>query len=387
MWKVHDLHSTNRMTSSHPHDIRSVGTKVRLLPTLSDSNLDTAQTHKIVVLAHYSDEVDQQLLSFVDIELQTRRGSIESSSIETLGSWISLGETCDIALASDLDGNGEVLIGIASVSGAVMLLRLLVPKVPGVKAADIQILDLPNVDQKLLPWAIPHHSAASSIDIQRGGGSVLVLSAGVDGSLSVIDAQSDPATVPPFKPSGPLGYSSFVSAKWAGLNSIVSLSSSGQVEIWDTRKGPKPVLRAPDHWGTSGPNGGAHLPLAARTSRPQCLSVHPARPDLAAIGCTNGLVALWDLRMQTEPLVTVKAGGGVTEVIFDPLGPASTPSFVFSTQGGVLAQASAGGMLGKDLNVSCLHDTFSSAINGFDLFGPDAVMVTDSQSLVYLSRA
>ena len=340
-------------------------------------------------MGHYSDEVDQQLFSFVDIEVASRRGSIVQTSIETLGSWIATGETRDISLA-DLDGSGQVLIGIASGSGAIMLLRLLVPRVPGVKAADIQILDLPQVDQKLLPWAIPHNSAASSIDIQRGSGSAVVLSAGVDGSLAVIDVQSDPANVPLFKPSGPLGYSSFVTAKWAGLNSIVSLSSSGQVEIWDTRKGPKPVLRAPPHWGASGPKGSGsetHLPLAARSCRPQCCSVHPARPDLAAIGCTNGLVALWDLRMQAEPLVSVRAtGGGVTEVMFDPIGPASTPSFVYSTQDGVLAQAAAGGATGEGLNVVSIHEPSSSAINGFDLSGSDVVMVNDNQSIVYLKR-
>jgi WD40 repeat protein len=379
---AYSLDYCNKMSSSyHPNDIRSVGSKVRLIPTMADSNLSPS-THKICVMGHYSDEVDQQLFSFVDIQVTSGRGHA-ATSIDTLGSWITMGETTDISLA-DLDGNGEVLIGISSGSGSIMLLRLLVPRQPGVKAADIQILDLPNVDQKLLPWTIPHHSAASSIDIQRGNGTAVILSAGVDGSLAVIDVQSDPATVPLFKPTGPISYSSFISAKWAGLNSIASLSSSGQVDLWDTRKGPKPALSSPPQWGNVGE---AHLPQAARTCRPQCLAVHPARPDLAAVGYSNGLVALWDLRMQVEPIVAVRAGlGGVTEVMFDPLGPASTPAFVFSTQDGVLAQASVGGPVGKDLNIVNVHDTSAPAINGFDLSGSDAVMVTDDQSLVYLQR-
>ena len=76
--------------------------------------------------------------------------------------------------------------------------------------------------------------------------------------------------------------------------------------------GSGPALRAPPDWGIVGPSvrsGGRFNGLpAASLPLPRWLDVHPSRPNLCAVGCSEGLVAIWDLRMKSEPLVCTSSG-------------------------------------------------------------------------------
>ena len=52
----------------------------------------------------------------------------------------------------------------------------------------------------------------------------LILSAGADGALCVLDPScSDPASTPAYKPASPQGYTSFTNARWADSQMIVSV--------------------------------------------------------------------------------------------------------------------------------------------------------------------
>ena len=187
----------------------------------------------------------------------------------------------------------------------------------------------------------------------------------------------------------------------------------------------------------------AGLPPAAQLQA-HWLDVHPSRPNVCAVGCSGGTVAVWDLRMQSAPLACTSAGRGcgdvwevgilgtrlpwpvlshtrnpprtvlsiasrscsarppfcTLQVRFDANEPttqqSAVPSVLFATECGMLGRACSGTTAGDGGLVvsegeSLLEPGHAAAVNSFDVeagttAGRDVVCVTDSCELVYVRR-
>ncbi|GAX81772.1 hypothetical protein CEUSTIGMA_g9200.t1 [Chlamydomonas eustigma] len=394
---------------SETHDLKSSGQRIRWFPHIlpAPSDLEGRSiAHKLVALGHWNDDVESHLFSFLDLQITSRGDEVITSNMDMLGTYEHSGAVTDIGIA-DLETSGEMLVAIASSTGTICLARLLLPRLPGTSPADIQILDFPSEEQRLTPWVHPHNGPVVSVDIHAD--SRLVLSAGADGSLCVLDpAAADPQSTPAFKPCNSPGYISFCNARWCDSQQIVSVTSSSTISLWDMRQAPLPVLQSPKSWGLTGPSSGYSDVQA------HWLDVHPSRPNVCAVGCSGGVVSVWDLRMQAQPLACSMCGqGDVWEVKFD-VSEASTsavhsqssvvPSVLAATEGGLLSQlsdckpgmASSGAYHTTKPAVSTLGLQHSGtlvcgygSVNSFDVQSGDhgmrdVVCVTDSQELIYI---
>ncbi|KAG1657266.1 hypothetical protein FOA52_010837 [Chlamydomonas sp. UWO 241] len=379
--------------------MRSTGTRVRLFPFVPPGPADIngrVVSHKLAALGHWSDDVQSHLFSFVDLQVSTRDGALESTSLDTLGTWQHAGAVTDICLA-DLGGPGsEVLVATASSRGGICLARLSLPRVPGTSPEDVQIVDLASEDQRFTPWAVPHGAVSVvSVDVQPE--SKLILSASSDGGLCFLNPASSGEPAPEWlRKGGGLGYQPLAAARWADSALAVAADATGCLQLWDARRAPgtpagtAAVASSPKGWGCSGAAAG--LPPACRPHA-QWLDVHASRPNLCCVGSGGGGVAVWDLRMTTKPISVRVGGGEVWEARFDAdeatcgRAASAVPPVLYCSEGGGLGLASSDGHAG--LAPSGLLLSAPSGVTSFDVEagGQDIVATTDSQALVYVRRA
>eukprot|EP00887_Chlorella_sp_A99_P008210 scaffold12.g8210.t1 len=210
-------------------------------------------------------------------------------------------------------GGGRVLLLAAGADGSLGRLRMQVPTAPGSQPEQIQLQSDDFDGPLLLPWVEPHRCAVAGLDIQPDVRAAVT--AAVDGSLALT-----PLDAPGGAPRARLLWScggavSFTGARWAGPNAVVTASLQGQLAQWDARAG--------------GPAARPALQAAAAGGQPlTCLDVHPAQSYSCAAGDAAGVVHVWDLRRAgTGEAALAQVGGSnaaaVTSLSFDAVSATS----------------------------------------------------------------
>jgi len=198
---------------------------------------------------------------------------------------------------------------------------------------------------------------------------------------------------------------SYHSAGWASIDTFVTASTTGGLQLWDTRK--KSCRQSDLKWGITGASQDIGKGTAPQI---QSIATHPSQPDKCASGSSSGTVAVWDLRFTSAPVVATTGkqnAGDVWQVQFDAdyeTRARQTPSVLFCTGDGLLSRAqwedpSSAALTqvqvnrqhrssGNGARVTTLLSEPSS-VNGFDAGGMDGseiVAVVDQECVCYLKR-
>ena len=179
------------------------------------------------------------------------------------------------------------LLAIASSDGTVTLLKTDVDNFGGFQSS----FKFSKANQ----WT-KLHSSCNSLGINGEN----ILTVGKEGKMHILNGRrSNPIRSFDNADSGYISDAIFIKQEQA-----VSANGRGQVKVWDLRN------------GTETPTKVCHLAmdLVGVTS----LTKHPTQPHVVVGGCSNGVLAFWDLRGQPDyPLSVVKAhSDAISEVQF-----------------------------------------------------------------------
>lgn len=302
--------------------------------------------------------------------------------------------------------DGNVLVVTGSAQGTVSRMRFRVPLAPGSALDQIQMVD-PDTDTDagiLCTWQHCHTDTIAAVDINAE--KQQVLTAGIDGQLHLLPLDWDPGSAVSTSQtcySDQQGYVSYFAAQWSSMDTFVTASTTGGLQIWDTRK--RSCRQSDLKWGLTG----APQDVGKGTAR-QVYSVatHPSQPDKCASGGSNGTVAVWDLRFAAAPMVAhtgKQNAGDVWQVQFDAdyeSGAAQTPPILFCTDDGNLCRVDWAGHGAAALNQMQDHEqprynsssdghvsvllTEASTVHGFDVDGTDIVAVVEQECMCYIKR-
>ncbi|KAJ9523347.1 hypothetical protein QJQ45_005397 [Haematococcus lacustris] len=351
------------------HQLRACVHRLRLLPSVfpGPPDLDGRTVHnKLFVCGLFSDELESHVLSVLNLRVTCRGSHVLHTSPERICTWELPAAATDIQV-SDLEG-GWVQLSLGCSDGGLLLARLLLPRLPGSGPEDITQTHLPTDSasggERLQPQLRLHSGAISCVDTQPDTQAILTV--GVDGAICVL---------PP--------------------DLAASAATDGSAAI---SAGEGPGHHAP--WRCS--RGGLTSLTAGRWADTNVfITVHPARPNLCATGAGGGCLALWDLRLASQPLMAhtpppsplspmcgAAAGPDVWEVRFDTsaasMAKSTAPGMLFCTNDGTLGQATFSPTSSVSNSIAqCPH-----SINSFDVdtsSGPhDLLAVSDAGELVYV---
>uniref|UniRef100_A0A383WJE8 Uncharacterized protein n=1 Tax=Tetradesmus obliquus TaxID=3088 RepID=A0A383WJE8_TETOB len=354
------------------------------------------------VLASWSEDAKQHMLVVADIRKQADNPDIGFTSRLAVP---HPGTTTDLQVARIDD---SIIAASSSTDGGIYLLMMQLPPIPGASSADLQFVppsaDDDDSDDDAAAAAaddtsrflhrLPelHEAPAASLDINTTRQALLSVSG--DGSICIVplDALAQLGGECSFRAAS--SWSGYSQGRWVDSQTFATTGVLGGLQVWDTRRGAKPVSSSPLAWGHT---GCAALDTQQGPARQLlCLDVHPSRPNLAATGASGGCVALWDLRFQAAPLALTgspAAAGDVWELKFDPCEPlmsssvAAVPPLLYCTSDGALCSAAAAAAAGGLVSQLLMQE--SCSINSFDVdqsLGQDIVAVTDYECLMLLHR-
>jgi nuclear pore complex protein Nup43 len=131
-----------------------------------------------------------------------------------------------------------------------------------------------------------------------------IVSVGEDGRIAFISVTSkDPLRVIDKADS-----CSLTAVDMLKQQEIITANMRGQLKIWDMRSHSDKPSRI--------------FHVCGEEVSVQCVSHHPTQPQLVATGQEDGLLCLWDMRYDKNPLTLLQAhDGAVTEVKFHPTSP------------------------------------------------------------------
>merc|ERR1712168_554296 len=162
-------------------------------------------------------------------------------------------------------------------------------------------------------------------------GSLHVLDLGVGGSASAKFPQSAGSSTSSSKLSVTDADSfSVTSVIYLRPLEIITANSSGQLKLWDLRSLSSSSQRSTD---SSAPS--KILSMNGERIGVEPLAQHPTQPHLVAAGGDDGLLAIWDLRMDKSPATLLQGHDSpVWDVVFHPNHPDHL--FTCSDEGKVL---------------------------------------------------
>ncbi|KAK9809221.1 hypothetical protein WJX72_011562 [[Myrmecia] bisecta] len=395
------------------HYLGTQGLKVKCIPFAPPGPAEPdrgIQSHKLLAVGNWSQDAEQNVLSVVDLEVWTSPGEdrVLQAGLSSLAGWEHPGSITDLQVTQV--GPGRVVLLTGSSTGAVCRVQLDVPAAPGSAPEQVQIRgereDFDGI--RLRPWRHLHTGPVAALDIRAE--TRQVVSVGLDGAIWILPLDGPQPAKPFVEARKSVSYSA---VRWASNTSFVTAGTTGGLESWDIRQGPRPVTQSPLAWGLA---GAGRRDAAQGFDRIQCLDVHPSRPHLCASGSSNGTVTVWDLRFDRPPRlcsVADQAGGGVWQVRLDLSDAAYSnsqthPAVLFCTDGGILAHATpAPGMpstgqaaVDSEQNsarpqlqseASIVYQEPCGSITSFDI-GPgsvdaaDVFCVTDQECLLYYRR-
>jgi len=194
-------------------------------------------------------------------------------------------------------------------------------------------------------------------------GSLHVLDLGVGGSASAKFPQSAGSSTSSPKLSVTDADSfSVTSVIYLRPLEIITANSSGQLKLWDLRILSSSSQRSND---SSAPS--KILSMNGERIGVESLAQHPTQPHLVAAGGDDGLLAIWDLRMDKSPATLLQGHDSpVWDVVFHPNHPDHL--FTCSDEGKVLHwdAGSAGSAEGKraDKNNKSLFNASTTSRGG-----------------------
>lgn len=393
------------------HFLDRQASHVRFVPfaeagPLDDAAPGTMLAHRLFVTGGWRQDFRQHTVSIADLEVTSipSQEKVLNANKQVLTDFGHRGRVTCLQVKQWADGN--VLVVTGSAQGTVSRMRFRVPLAPGSALDQIQMVD-PDTDTDagiLCTWQHCHTDTIAAVDINAE--KQQVLTAGIDGQLHLLPLDWDPGSAASTSQtcySDQQGYVSYFAAQWSSMDTFVTASTTGGLQIWDTRK--RSCRQSDLKWGLTG----APQDVGKGTARQICsVATHPSQPDKCASGGSNGTVAVWDLRFAAAPMVAhtgKQNAGDVWQVQFDAdyeSGAAQTPPILFCTDDGNLCRvdwaahgASALNQMqdhkqqqynsSSDGHVSVLL-TEASTVHGFDVDGTDIVAVVEQECMCYIKR-
>lgn len=385
--------------------------KVRFIPfaeagPAEDAGPGTMLAHRLFVTGGWRQELKQHTVSIADLELKTvpAQELVLSADKQVLTDFVHKGRVTALQVRQWNDGNVMVVTG--SAHGGVSRMRFKVPLAPGSALAEIQMVDMESDTHEgyLTVWQHCHTDNVAAVDINTD--KQQVLTAGIDGQLHLLPMQweqgSEASTSHQqtcYSDQG--GYVSYHDAQWASIDTFVTASTTGGLQVWDIRK--KSCRQSDLKWGMTG----VSADIGKGTARQiHSIATHPSQPDKCASGGSNGTVAVWDMRFTAAPMVASTSkqhAGDVWQVQFDAdyeQGPAQAPPVLFCTDDGYLCRANWAAradaplthmQLNAQQRVSSTPEVSTllseaSSVNGFDIDGSEIVAVVEQECMCYIKR-
>jgi len=215
-------------------------------------------------------------------------------------------------------------------------------------------------------WNLTPGSVLSALAVKDNEAVVV----GEAGSLHVLDLGVGGSTGAKFPPSAG-GSSASPKLSLSGADSfsitsviylrpleIITANSSGQLKLWDLR-----ILSSQRSHDSAASAPSKILSMNGQRIGVESLAQHPTQPHLVAAGGDDGLLAIWDLRMDKTPATLLQGHDSpVWDVVFHPNHPDHL--FTCSDEGKVLHwdAGSAGASEGKrgDKNKSLFNASTAS---------------------------
>lgn len=365
----------------------------------------TMLAHKLFVTGGWRQELRQHTVSIADLEVThiPSREVVLNANKQVLTDFGHKGKVTALQVKQWSDGNVMVVLG--SSQGSVSRMRFRVPLAPGSALDQIQMVDMETDTSSgyLNTWQQCHTDTVAAVDINTD--KQQVLTAGIDGQLHLVplDWERGSRTSTSQTCYSDQGvYVSYHAAQWSSIDTFVTASTTGGLQVWDTRK--KSCRQSDLKWGLTGAPQDTGKGAARQI---HSIATHQSQPDKCASGSSNGAVAVWDLRFNAAPLVATTGkqnAGDVWQVQFDAdyeSGSGSTPPVLFCTDDGNLCRAGWSPQSDIALKQMQTNDqlrdskssghvsvllTEASSVNGFDVDGTDIVAVVEQECMCYIKR-
>ncbi|KAL0020930.1 hypothetical protein WJX77_012438 [Trebouxia sp. C0004] len=357
--------------------------------------------HRLFVTGGWRQDFRQHTVSIADLEVTSipSQEVVLNANKQGLTDFNHRGRVTCLQVKQWADGNVMVVTG--SAQGAVSRMRFRVPLAPGSALDQIQMVDMDTDTDAgfLCTWQQCHTDTIAAVDINAE--KQQVLTAGIDGQLHLLPLDWDPGSAASTSQtcySDQQGYVSYHAAQWSSMDTFVTASTTGGLQVWDTRK--RSCRQSDLKWGLTG----APQDIGKGTARQiHSIATHPSQPDKCASGGSNGTVAVWDLRFAAAPVVAnagKQSPGDVWQVQFDTdyeSGAAQAPPVLFCTDDGNLCRVDWAGHGAAALNEQPRYNSSSdgcvsvllteaSSVNGFDVNGTDIVAVVEQECMCYIKR-
>ncbi|CAG9466643.1 unnamed protein product [Pedinophyceae sp. YPF-701] len=364
------------------HHLGCIPSALRLLPAASAGPTGpdgTALRHQMILIGGYDPQQESESLNLFNLTTANAPdGTVRTATLELVSDLAHTGavECLDAALIGPAD---DVLVVSGSSRGRLHALSIGVSFAPGAGPDQGTLHSYDDVGVHA------HKSAVADVSINKQTRQVATV--GRDGAAHVYNVDpSGGGLMRATTFAGP-GCGSFTAVQWAGHHELVSASSAGGLQVWDTREGLERRITSPDDWHNQA--GLGHI---------RDLHVHPARPAECAAAGSTGAVSLWDLRFAHKPLacppdagdeatavrLAGRAGGG-------GLGTLVPSPMIAATASGAVVLVGPSGERDGQLAGSVLVEGggLGCAVLGLDVgepgaLGQDVVAVNGGECLQYM---
>ncbi|KAK9832220.1 hypothetical protein WJX74_003440 [Apatococcus lobatus] len=319
--------------------IKVQGLQLKCIPFAGPSRSelrDSLSEHKLLAIGTWNQDLQRHCLSVLDLQVWTHpeTGAVQQDAWQELACWACEGRPTDVQVT--MQNGNEVTILVATSSGHLSRVVLLIPQHSGATPSDVQVLNEEefqgNTGDTMGCSPQLHSGGISAADISSG--QTQAVTVGADGAVNLVELKD--WTCHCFRPAS--SSRSYYDAAWASRHTFVTAGTTGGLESWDTRQGGTPVHRTPAAWH---PDGRPSLP-GGLDRQIHCLDIMPERQQECAAGSSGGAVSLWDLRFCRQPILcTANADhGDVVEVKIASRGQDAIPSssIIYCTNAGILAQ-------------------------------------------------
>jgi hypothetical protein len=324
--------------------------------------------HNLLALGAWAEDAQEHRLSVVDLAVGYAAADVaRAPALVTLASFAHRGGGVRAVAAADLaGGGGEVLLVAAGADGSLARLRLGVPTMPGAQPAAVSLAAGDFDGGELAPWLPAAHAGAATA-VDVSAEAGLVASAGADGSVAVNAPDAGEAAAPLYDARGG---ASFTAARWATPATLLATTLQGALLLFDARRAGPPALR-----------------LCAGGGEPLLALAAQGASHAAATGGAGGAVALWDLRAGegAGPARRVKAGGAVAALAYGSGGGGGGARLAYATQRGAVGVVAEGGA------ARLLYSEPHAALTALALSDAGAatqiVAATDQEGLLFMANA